>query len=551
MLKLDNGSPPLTTSTSISITVIDMPDEPPIFDYAYYYSEVTSPDVSFKPNEHYPNLSFSSPSYQVSSTPNQHYPNLSFSSTSHQASSTPITIGPDPINAQDGDVEINSPITYTMTDARTDGEDNFSHPVIHPHSFSSTFPPCPLSSPLPHSHHPPSIPSLSPPLPLNHHPPSLPSLSSSLPLFHHPLSLPSPLPHSHHPPSFLPFLHHFHTLIIHFLMLLSFTFPSCTSSPWTPLSPPIPFITFSTLPTSILPFFTTSTPPTPTLPSIPFLHHFHTPITHPLFTISPLPTPTLPSIPFFTISTSLPTPTLSSIPFFTTSTPPTSTLSSITFFTISTPLTSTLFSFPFFTTSTLPTPTIFPSLSSPLPHSIIHLLMQHLSLAFHPLLPHSGLYFLIPSLSSPSPHSQHPPSLPSLFFTISTPLTSTLFSFPFFTTSTLPTPTLSSIPFFTISTLPTPTLPSIPFFTTSTLPSCTIPFFTISTLPTSTVLMQYSSLSAFPIHTVSGTDYFDMDPNTAMVTLTQELDQAILDFETVTFIVTVSNSGLWMGGINA
>ncbi|KAK4294945.1 hypothetical protein Pmani_032463, partial [Petrolisthes manimaculis] len=85
---VDNGSPPLPTSTSISITVTDMPDEPPIFDYTYYYSEVVSPD----------------------------------------ASSTPLTIGPDPISAQDGDVEIQSPITYTMMDARTDvsGTDYFT-----------------------------------------------------------------------------------------------------------------------------------------------------------------------------------------------------------------------------------------------------------------------------------------------------------------------------------------------------------------------------------------------------------------------------------------
>nr|XP_045611649.1 cadherin EGF LAG seven-pass G-type receptor 1-like isoform X8 [Procambarus clarkii] len=77
----DQGVPPRTsTASTITLTVEDEPDEPPKFTYDYYYTQVIS----------------------------------------SQSSVTPLEMEPGDILAQDGDTTINSPITYTMRDARSD-----------------------------------------------------------------------------------------------------------------------------------------------------------------------------------------------------------------------------------------------------------------------------------------------------------------------------------------------------------------------------------------------------------------------------------------------
>ncbi|XP_069164419.1 protocadherin Fat 3 isoform X6 [Procambarus clarkii] len=77
----DQGVPPRTsTASTITLTVEDEPDEPPKFTYDYYYTQVISSQSSVKPLE----------------------------------------MEPGDILAQDGDTTINSPITYTMRDARSD-----------------------------------------------------------------------------------------------------------------------------------------------------------------------------------------------------------------------------------------------------------------------------------------------------------------------------------------------------------------------------------------------------------------------------------------------
>ncbi|KAK8729470.1 hypothetical protein OTU49_008485 [Cherax quadricarinatus] len=78
----DKGSPVLSSQpSSITITVQDMPDEPPIFTYNYYYIEITST----------------------------------------LPSDEPLEIQPGAVYATDGDTEIKSPITYSMIDADPEG----------------------------------------------------------------------------------------------------------------------------------------------------------------------------------------------------------------------------------------------------------------------------------------------------------------------------------------------------------------------------------------------------------------------------------------------
>ncbi|XP_042211743.1 protocadherin Fat 4-like isoform X5 [Homarus americanus] len=77
----DKGATSLSSdSATISITVIDMPDEAPVFTSDFYSADVDS----------------SSPSDDA------------------------LVTVPEPISATDGDKDINSPITYTMKDARSD-----------------------------------------------------------------------------------------------------------------------------------------------------------------------------------------------------------------------------------------------------------------------------------------------------------------------------------------------------------------------------------------------------------------------------------------------
>ncbi|XP_050711275.1 protocadherin Fat 4-like isoform X5 [Eriocheir sinensis] len=76
----DKGTPPLTDTATITINVVDVNDEPPVFSYAYYYSEVSS---VLNPGD-------------------------------------PLDIYPDPIMATDGDTGINAIVTYALENANPD-----------------------------------------------------------------------------------------------------------------------------------------------------------------------------------------------------------------------------------------------------------------------------------------------------------------------------------------------------------------------------------------------------------------------------------------------